>query len=210
MLLYNVLCADSFKRVIEIGSHFGVSTTAFVQAQRRYRGYELHVCDIEIRATVREMCADSIRSGRTALHEKTSWAFLSKAPSCDFVLLDGSHIAEHVQDEFELLSAKGLRTIVLHDTQTQFLPESAETPWFDGPPRIADRLRHSVDWLSLEDRLRRPGEMTQRGFFLATRDVRIYRLAQRAFQFWGSIPTEDIERRCGIPRTAEQPPERDK
>ncbi|WP_321418950.1 class I SAM-dependent methyltransferase [uncultured Desulfobacter sp.] len=197
MMLYNLLCAAPFRCVIEIGSHYGVSTSAFVQAQHR-REFEFHICDVKVHSTVRNMNANGIAKGLTVVHEKTSWEFLSRAPKFDFVLLDGSHIAEHVQDEFELLSAIGLRTIALHDTRTQFLPESAATPWFDGPPRIAEKLSCSTDWLSVEDAQRRAGELTHRGFFLATRDIHVYRLARQSFEHWASVTTEEVHRLCGM------------
>lgn len=59
--------------------------------------------------------------------------YLKDAPQFDFALLDGSHISEDVQDEFEYLSMNKTPTYLLHDVNTQLLSESKNTPWYDGP-----------------------------------------------------------------------------
>ena len=56
MILYNLLMANPYKRVLEIGSHNGYSTTAFVEALKRGASFEVHLCDIGFMDSVREIC----------------------------------------------------------------------------------------------------------------------------------------------------------
>ena len=97
-------------------------------------------------------------------------------------MLDGSHISEDVEDEFEYLSMNDVQTLLLHDTCTQLLPQNQHTPWFDGPMLLKHKLLASPDWLCVEDALFREGEQTERGLFLATKVPYIYNQAIRIFE----------------------------
>lgn len=131
-------------------------------------------------------------SKKINLNECKSSEYLVNAPRFDLALLDGSHIAEHVQDEFELLSLNSTSTYILHDTKTQLLPESKDTPWYDGPLRISQKLSASPDWLCIEDGEDRKNELTKRGFFFATREICLYRRAKLIFEYWTSISTDEL------------------
>jgi cephalosporin hydroxylase len=192
MILYNLLLVYPYKRVLEIGSHYGVSTTAFVEALNQGASFKTFICDICFLDSVKELCQSLISSGQVQLNERKSSEYLLNAQKFDLALLDGSHIAEHVQDEFELLSLNSTQTYILHDTRTQLLPESKETPWYDGPLRIAEKLAASPDWLCIEDSIDRKGELTKRGFFFATRDIGLYRKATEIFNYWTNISTKDL------------------
>ena len=171
MILYNLLMANPYKRVLEIGSHNGYSTTAFVEALKRGASFEVHLCDIGFMDSVREICRgyDQIK-----LHQTRSVDYLATAGKFDFALLDGSHIAEDVEDEFEYLSMNGCRSLLLHDTRTQLLPQNRDKPWFDGPLLLKNKLLASPDWMTIEDSASRPGEETERGLLFATRNVDEY------------------------------------
>jgi hypothetical protein len=131
------------------------------------------------------------------LHECNSADYLTDAPKFDLAFLDGSHIAEHVQDEFEFLSMNATETYLLHDTQTQLLPEFEKTPWFDGPLFISDKLKSSPDWLCLEDAVDRKGELTKRGMFFATKSPCQYMRARKIFDYWKSVSTQELMEKMG-------------
>lgn len=180
-ILYNILLSCSFKRVLEIGTHNGFSTTAFIEAVKRNAIDETHLCDIRFSEQIKNIC--SIYSN-IELHEMKSVEYLKDAPQFDFALLDGSHISEDVQDEFEYLSMNKTPTYLLHDVNTQLLSESKNTPWYDGPMLLKNRLLSSNNWFCLEDSLFRNHEKTERGLFFATKDRQIYLHALSCFNYW--------------------------
>lgn len=179
MILYNLLFSYPYKRVLEIGSHRGFSTTAFLEAIHNGCSFEVHLCDIDFKPSVYEICKGY---HQVHLHKMRSVDFLATAKTFDFVLLDGSHISEDVEDEFEYLSMNDVQTLLLHDTCTQLLPQNQHTPWFDGPMLLKHKLLASPDWLCVEDALFREGEQTERGLFLATKVPYIYNQAIRIFE----------------------------
>lgn len=192
MILHNLLIAGAYKRVLEIGSHYGASTTAFIEAMRSGCLFELHLCDTCFLQPVKAICEGYHRTQRVHYHECMSSEFLPNAPTFDFAFVDGSHIAEHVQDDFELLSMNKTPSYFLHDTMTQLLPESEATPWYDGPMLLRSRLLSSNDWLCLEDSADRDGELTKRGVLFATRDINQYTNAKKVFEYWASCNMDFI------------------
>lgn len=192
MILFNMLVAGSYKCVLEIGSHFGASTTAFVEAIEMGCPFIFHACDVQFQAPAIRLCEKQCEKGKIILHEEMSSDFLRDAPLFDFALLDGSHICEHVQNEFEYLSMHGISSIMLHDTMTQNLPESIDTPWFDGPMLLREKLLASPDWLCVEDCVDRINEETKRGLFFATRKISDYHNAVKCFGYWKQVPYEKL------------------
>ena len=178
MLLYNLLMATPYRRVLEVGSHTGYSTTAFVEALKHGASFEVHLCDIGFEDSVRNLCR---KCSNITLHQMRSVDYLATAGKFDFALLDGSHIAEDVEDEFEYLSMNGCRSFLLHDTCTQLLPQNRNKPWFDGPLLLKNKLLASPDWLTVEDSVPRNGEETERGLLFATRNVAEYHKALEIF-----------------------------
>ncbi|NLI35359.1 MAG: class I SAM-dependent methyltransferase [Bacteroidales bacterium] len=184
MILFNLLLLQPYNRVLEIGSHYGYSTTAFLEALNVGFISEVHLCDIHFMDSVKHMYQNTKFVNRFFLHEERSVNFLMNAPFFDFVLLDGSHIAEDVEDEFEYLSMNGTNSYLLHDTYTQLLPESHDTPWYDGPMFLMEKMQCSPDWFCLEDHLYRDGEQTERGICFATKNKKMYERATLIFEFW--------------------------
>ena len=181
-ILHNILLLPEFNRVLEIGTHHGVSTTAFVEAQRiRMNELEIHLCDIKFEESAKSLCKDI---PNITLHEIKSADYLQIAPKFDLALLDGSHIAEDVEDEFEYLCLNGIDTLILHDVNTQLLPENKDTPWYDGPMFLKQKLKSSPDWLCVEDSFYRIGEKTERGLLLATTKKIIYDKASTIFEYF--------------------------
>lgn len=194
MILFNLLMSYPFNKVLEIGSHYGCSTTAFVEALKYGCQFEVHLCDISIRNSIKNLCKNYFLENKIKYHEMRSIKYLLGAPIFDFVLLDGSHISEDVEDEFEYLSMKNTQTYLLHDTNTQLLPESSLTPWYDGPLFLMNKLKASPDWLWLEDKHDREGEKTVRGLFFATRNIYLFNYATRIFDYWSKISSNDLKK----------------
>lgn len=182
LILHNILLLQNFQCVLEIGTHHGLSTTAFVEAQMHCGNkLDIHLCDIQFEESARDLC---MGIEKISFHEMKSSDYLQMAPKFDFALLDGSHIAEDVEDEFEYLCLNGIETLMLHDVNTQALPENKETPWYDGPMLLKHKLSASPDWFCVEDSLKRIGENTERGLFLATTQQDIYDEALKIFEYF--------------------------
>lgn len=182
LILHNMLLFPYFSKVLEIGTHYGLSTTAFIEANiKRDDKLEIHLCDIKFEDSARRLCQEI---ANVSLHELRSSDYLQNSPKFDFALLDGSHIAEDVEDEFEYLCLNGIDTLMLHDVNTQLLPENKDTPWYDGPMFLKQKLMASPDWLCLEDSLFREGERTERGLFFATTKKIIYDEASTVFEYF--------------------------
>lgn len=184
MILFNLLCAYPYRRVLEIGSHRGFSTTAFIEAISMGCSFEVHLCDTEFKQSVYEICKGY---NQIHMHRMRSAQYLASAGKFDFALLDGSHIMEDVEDEFEYLSMNDISTLLLHDTCTQNLPQNMTTPWYDGPLLLKNKLMASPNWLCIEDTSYRKGEQTERGLLLATKNVCVYNQAVRVFDNFSKL-----------------------
>lgn len=182
LILHNILLFHSFTRVLEVGTHYGLSTTAFIEANHiRNKKLEIHLCDIKFENSAKMLCREDCM---VQFHEMKSSIYLPDAPKFDCALLDGSHIAEDVEDEFEYLCLNGIDTLILHDVNTQLLPENKDTPWYDGPMFLKQKLVTSPDWFCLEDSLFRKGEKTERGLFFATTKKIVYDYASKFFKYF--------------------------
>ncbi len=182
LILHNILLFHSFTRVLEVGTHYGLSTTAFIEANHiRNKKLEIHLCDIKFENSAKMLCREDCM---VQFHEMKSSIYLPDAPKFDCALLDGSHIAEDVEDEFEYLCLNGIDTLILHDVNTQLLPENKDTPWYDGPMFLKQKLVTSPDWFCLEDSLFRKGEKTERGLFFAKIKKIVYEYASKFFKYY--------------------------
>ena len=199
MILYNLLLVADFGRVLEIGTHMGASTAAFLKAQGK-KGFQLHLCDLSFEPHIKKICANSATAEKIFLHECASAEYLADAPCFDFAFLDGSHIAEHVMNEFELLSMNGIDSILLHDHRTQLLSNFKDKPWFDGAYFLSERLRHSRNWYCVEDMGRRENELTDRGLFFATKRQDLCRLMRAIFVELSNVPYSQL-RSLALPMT---------
>ena len=179
MILFNLLLAYPYKKVLEVGSHRGFSTTAFIEAINMGCTFEVHLCDTNFEKSVYDICEGY---KQISLHNMRSVDYLATAEHIDFALLDGSHIAEDVEDEFEYLSMNDIQSVLLHDTCTQTLPQNKDKPWFDGPLFLKNKLMASPNWLCVEDAFPRKGELTERGLFFATQNISIYNKANKIFK----------------------------
>lgn len=192
MILYNILMNINLKRVIEIGSHYGVSSTAFIETLKIKKNIEIHFCDTKITKTLKLISKEGMLSGNIFLHEEDSLSFLKNKIKFDFAFIDSFHISEQTIGEFELLSSIGIKNIMLHDTNTENSTNIDNALFFDGPPIIANRLKSSPQWHCIEDKIERNLENTERGLFFATQDIEIYRTAKKIFHYWSKIDYELI------------------
>jgi hypothetical protein len=164
-LLYELLLAYPFKRVLEVGCYDGASTSALVQAVNDGAGCQLTLCDTHFRPALREV-ASRCRTP-VSLREERSERVIDR--SYDLVLIDGDHSIGTVRRELELLLGYQSETVVAHDTRAA----EGEFPECDGSRFLGFVLRNHPAYTCLEDALVRPGERTDRGLLLASRNPEV-------------------------------------
>lgn len=181
MILFNLLLAYPYKKVLEVGSHRGFPTMAFIEAINMGCTFEVHFCDTNFEKSVYDICEGY---KQIYLHNMRSVDYLAIAEYIDFALLDSSHISEDVEDEFEYLLMIDIQSVLLHDTCTQTLPQNIDKPWFDGPLFLKHKLMAFPNWLCIADAFHRKGEQMERGLFFATQNVYIYNQANKIFKIF--------------------------
>ncbi|TLU81518.1 MAG: class I SAM-dependent methyltransferase [Chlorobium sp.] len=186
MVLHNLLMNLDFKKVLEIGCHYGVSSTAFIETLN-YKNIEIHFCDKRLTKSIKVIAKQGMLNGNIFLHQEDSLSFLENQINFDFSFIDGFHISEQLMSEFELLTAVGIKNILLHDTNTYLIENINNSIFFDGPPLIAKRLLSSKNWYCIEDKQYREKEETDRGLFFATQNAQIFDMACEIFEYWGKI-----------------------
>lgn len=142
---------------VEVGCHMGVSTLAILEAGVP----NVHLIDIAVRPSVRQMAADY---GATVYEERSETALLKVPASNNMaVLLDGDHTLPTVQAEAAILNTLGPRCIIAHDVTAQHIGLGCEgCTW----------LWHALQcsgWYCYVDTVPRPNERTARGLLIATR-----------------------------------------
>lgn len=147
---------------VEIGSCFGVSTTAGIEAVKDANVRDFHVIDLGFRPTVANMASGLadvyLHAGRSV--DVLPTLELHK-PSAVFI--DGDHSMAGVLPELEQVLAHRPLTIFAHDVTA----ESAGYGGCDGAAWLWHELQR-LGWRCIVDSRRRPGEHTHRGMLVAT------------------------------------------
>ena len=147
------------RRVLEIGSHRGYSTQAFIDAMQAGAVDEVHLCEPSPTPELLAMIAD--RPGVT-LHRERSVDLLRDDCRWDLVFVDGDHSVRTVTKEAELLIAARVPAVFAHDTAS-----AGRYPRCEGPALLKDAFT-AAGYHCTEDAEFRPGERTDRGMMLAT------------------------------------------
>lgn len=153
------LLTGRYRRVLEIGSHKGYSTAAFLDALAAGMVDEVHLCEPSPTPELLELIKG--KSGVT-LHRERSLDLLGRDCRWDLVFLDGDHSARVVTKEAELLIAARVPAVFAHDTAA-----AGRYPRCEGPA-LLKALFTAAGYRCTEDAAFRPGERTDRGMLLAT------------------------------------------
>lgn len=191
-ILFNILMLPSIELYSEIGSGFGVSTTAAIESLRRGKSLRAQLCDTLFQPVVREIASVWISKGLVHLREMDSIRFIDESPKPDLIFVDGDHSSVQVRGELNAILRKGIRAICAHDTMA--VDRARRKGWdpqkFSGPAELRDAVQYSPGWYCLEDRRYREGEATDRGFFFATTDFKLFASVQQIFRHWTERPFE--------------------
>lgn len=190
LVIYDLLRSGLFQRPLEIGCHYGGSTTAFLQALDLVDNMSLTLCDNELTDLLLRRVGKHQKRNQIHIAENESLRFLTDAIAAgkifDFVLLDGSHIYHTTYLEMMLLMVLNVNTVVLHDVDTDSVDDFGRNFMFDGPRKVLERYYSSKEWMIVLDNLSRAHELTHRGLALITRDQRVYEIAKSSFGMYCS------------------------
>lgn len=152
------LLTGRHRRVLEIGSHMGYSTQAFLDALRAGTVDEVHLCEPNPTPELLALIADT----PAVLHRCRSVELLTRDCRWDLVFLDGDHSARVVTKEAELLIGAKVPVVFAHDTNA-----AGRYPRCEGPSLLRAAFT-AAGYRCTEDAEFRPGERTDRGMMLAT------------------------------------------
>lgn len=180
-LLYNLLLAWPFERVLEIGSYKGYSSAAFIQAINAGQAFVADFCDIKIQPSLRKVLATCEYREQVRLHARSSHDLLADPSSgpYDLVFVDGNHRFEAVQPEIKQLLGRKTLCIVAHDTAAS----TAGYAECEGAYYLKKAVQHEPGYYCLEDCEPRVNEATHRGFFVGVRkDLELFEIVRAVFR----------------------------
>jgi hypothetical protein len=144
---------------VEIGSHRGASTSAFVEALNAGKDFTLHIVEIWPTDSLRRVMAMCSKPDRIIPHYLSSQTFVVKP--VDLWFIDGDHRAPAMVDLYNALACEA-GVIAMHDTRAHVAVRGLNGCM--GTWLAALALSNHPGRVWHEDCERRPGEWTHRGF----------------------------------------------
>lgn len=176
-IVHGVLMTKKFHNALELGSWRGASSTAFIEAINAHRLDQVTFCDLTIQDSLLDVISACDYPGRVRVTTEYSWDVLESGEDYDFVLVDASHDIESVGKELVRLVIRKPLVVMAHDTSaTAAGYESCE-----GAQLLKEVFQNMAGYRCLEDSAIRPGERTERGLFLATKDATVYEHSREVF-----------------------------
>jgi hypothetical protein len=155
-LLKGLLSTHRPKKVMEIGSHKGVSTQVFLDALDEGLIQELVVVEPVITPELKERISKCKKRDKVRIETESSWEILEPV---DFVLIDGHHGWPAYADVAQAIALK-TPVIAMHDVASF----SAGIESCHGSEGAWQVLKACGDYLCAEDSKKREGMWTERGF----------------------------------------------
>lgn len=185
-ILHDILRAFPFHHALELGSFWGASTTAFVEAINAGAPMEATICEVEPSESLRAVIGNCRHHDRLRLTRDPSWDVLASVEHFDFILVDANHDMESVSLELKPLLVRRPLCIMAHDTNAT----AAGYPKCEGAAHLKKTFAElpgyfgTSPYQTIEDCESRGGERTERGLFFATTEPHLYRAAKSIFEKW--------------------------
>jgi predicted O-methyltransferase YrrM len=144
---------------VEIGSHRGASTAAFIEALNAGKDFTLHIVEPWPTDDLRRVLSMCGKPDRIIPHYLASQTFVVKP--VDLWFIDGDHRVPALIDLYNALACEA-RVIAMHDTKAHVA--TSDTNDCMGAWLAALALSNHPDRVWFEDCEKRPGEWTHRGF----------------------------------------------
>lgn len=177
-IVHGVLMCRKFKNALELGSWRGASSTAFIQAINAGRLEQVTFCDLTIQESLLDVIGACDYPDRVRVTTEQSWDVLESGEDYDFILVDASHDLESVANELARLVLRKPRVVMAHDTNAT----AAGYPKCEGAQLLKEIFTGMEGYKCHEDAVKREGERTERGLFLATNDAALHSCAGEVFQ----------------------------
>jgi hypothetical protein len=180
-MIHDVLMGWPFRRALEIGSFFGASSTAFIEAINAGHGMDATFCDVSISDSLYDVLNHCTAPDRVHMTPQPSWQVLDSNEDWDFIFVDASHDIDTVTLELKRLMRRRPLCVMAHDTSAT----AAGFSKCEGAELLKRTFQTDPGYLCIEDDAHRPGEATHRGLFLATTSPELYYdTAARVFRDW--------------------------
>lgn len=180
--LFEILRSWPFASALECGSYLGASSTAFVEAINRDPAHSMVAtfCDTTPTESLRSVVGHCV--GKTTITAQPSESVLKGPEDYEFVLLDSAHDMEAVAREGAAVLKRRPLAIAVHDTSATVHGYG----FAEGAAMLAYTLRNTSGYHTFEDNIRRPGERTERGFFVAVSHPKLAETVHRCFEKWSA------------------------
>ena len=164
-LLFDILMANPFKNVLEIGCLRGYSSCAFIEAINRGRDFDYTICDPAPRGTFADVLNKCTAMDRVHLVQKLSVDCIQ--PGYDFIFVAGDHSLQYVPKEIARLLEVNFESVLAHDTYI-------EIPRYFGAHQYRHIFEKHPDYFYIDDGSWDPSSEQQRcgvSFFTRRSDV---------------------------------------
>lgn len=174
--MYDFLLSGKCRRVLELGSAYGCSTMAFVEALSAKQVDEVHLCDPNPQPSL----LDIIKGHKNIHLHTTKSSQLFNGPfkikgDFDFVLIDANHNLESVKADWSYVSSS--KAIMAHDTSAL----AVGVKYCEGTAWLKNELQSTPGFYCIEDNMPREGERTDRGTLFGTRDLALLEIGRASF-----------------------------
>ncbi len=176
-MVHEILKSWPFKNALELGSFWGASSTAFVEAINGGAKMRATFCDTTITPGLWDVVHNCKRPDRVRVTREPSFNVLESAEDFDFILVDADHKIQSVQPEIDRLLIRKPLCVVAHDTNAT----AAGYRCAEGAALLKSSFQSMLDYYCLEDHEKRDGEQTERGLFLATTSPELHGIAQEIY-----------------------------
>jgi hypothetical protein len=177
-MLYDVLRSFPFEQALEIGCFNGASSSAFVQAINEGAPFRATFCDVAVTHSLMAVVGNCRNPDQVRITSQPSWMVLDTNEPFDFVLVDAAHDTESVSLEIKHLLRRKPLCVMAHDTSATEHGYSK----CEGAELLKKTFTAHPEYHVVEDAIKRPGERTERGLFLATTSKRLRLLASDLFR----------------------------
>lgn len=185
-IVHDILKAWPFQNALELGSFWGASTTAFVEAINSGSEMVATICEVNHAESLANVVGNCKQPAQIRRTRDLSWDVLASLEHFDFVLVDANHDLESVSREIKPLLVRRPLCIMAHDTNATV----AGYPKCEGAALLKKTITELPGYFGtplyqgIEDCKERPGEETERGLFLATTEPHLFRAAKAVFEKW--------------------------
>ncbi len=177
-VIHAILRAWPFASALELGSFWGASSTAFIEAINRGSALNVTLCEVMPPPALFTVAGNCRHQGRVRMTRLHSWDALAEPADHDFILVDANHDLASVQREMTHLLRRRPLCVMAHDTHATAAGYAA----CEGAQWLADTFRSQPDYRCREDCASRAGERTERGLFFATTEPQLDAIAEKVFE----------------------------